>query len=64
MIVGVIFIGLGLVVVMPHFGIFGLAWTAIAGVITAYHAYNFFSSRGLSTYEVTIEQERMDRRQR
>jgi membrane-bound ClpP family serine protease len=60
MIVGAIFIVLGLTLVMPIFGIFGLAWTAIAGAITLYHTYNFFSKRGLSTYEVNIEPERVN----
>jgi hypothetical protein len=58
MIVGAIFAVLGLAVIMPNFGIVGLAWTAIAGVITAYHGFNFFSTRGLPTYEVNIERER------
>lgn len=64
MLVGVIFVVLGLVLVMPNFGIFGLAWTAIAGAITFYHAYNFFSKRGISTYEVNIDSERSDNIQR
>jgi len=64
MIVGAIFVVLGLVFVLPNLGIFGLAWTAIAVVITIYHGYNFFSSRGVSTYEVNIEPTRSDRSRR
>jgi hypothetical protein len=60
MIAGAIFVALGLFLVMPNFGLFGLAWTAIAAVITAYHGYNFFCNRGISTYEVNIEQKPPD----
>ncbi len=60
MIVGLIFVGLGLAVIMPNFGIVGLAWTVIAGAITFYHAYNFFSTRGISTYEINVEQKKSD----
>jgi hypothetical protein len=55
MVVGAIFVVLGLVFVTPNFGIFGLAWTAVAAVITLYHGYNFFSTRGISTYEVNVK---------
>lgn len=51
---GFIFVVLGLTVIMPLFGIFGLAWTAVAGCIALYHAYNFFSPRGVSAYEVNV----------
>jgi hypothetical protein len=61
MIVGGVLVVLGLVLVMPIFGIFGLVWTALAGAITLYHGYNFFSTRGISTYEVTIEPKKSDR---
>lgn len=45
---------------MPQFGLIGLAWTAIAGVITFYHAYNFFSTHGISTYEIDVDQNPSD----
>ena len=64
MIVGAIFIALGLVFITPNFGIFGLAWTAVAAVITLYHGYNFFSPRGVSTYEVNVEPTEPDDRRR
>ena len=60
MIVGLIFIGLGVAFVMPHVSLIGLAWTAIAGAITFYHAYNFFSTRGISTYEINVDQNPSD----
>jgi len=59
-IVGLIFVGLGVAFVMPLFGLIGLAWTAIAGAITFYHAYNFFSRRGISTYEINVDQNLSD----
>jgi hypothetical protein len=55
MVVGGLFILLGVAVVIPTFGAFGLVWTAVAGVIALYYAYNFFSSRGLSTYQLDVE---------
>jgi hypothetical protein len=55
MVVGSLFIFLGIAVVVPTFGAFGLLWTAVAGVITLFYAYNFFSSRGVSAYEVNVE---------
>ena len=52
---GVIFIILGVTMVIPVFGLFGLFWTAMAGVLTFFFAFNFFSRRGLSTYEIEVD---------
>jgi hypothetical protein len=60
MIVGGLLVVLGIVLVMPNFGICGLTWTALAGAITVYHGYDFFSTRGISTYEVYIEPKQSD----
>ena len=55
MVVGGLFVLLGLVLIVPLFGVFGLVWTAVAAAIALYHAYNFFSDRGISTYEVNVD---------
>ena len=55
MVVGSLFVLLGIAVIVPTFGAFGLLWTAVAGAIALFYAYNFFSSRGVSTYEVNVE---------
>jgi hypothetical protein len=55
MLTGGLFVVLGLAVVLPLFGAFGLVWTLFAGLITLYHAYNFFSTRGLPTYQVDVD---------
>jgi hypothetical protein len=51
MVVGGLFVLLGLGVIAPLFGALGLVWTAVAGAI----AYNFFSDRGVSAYEVNVD---------
>ena len=55
MIVGGIFLVLGVTIVIPTFGAFGLLWTAGAGAISVFYAYNFFSHRGVSIYQMDID---------
>jgi hypothetical protein len=55
LVVGGLFVVLGIAVVVPTFGAFGLLWTAVAGVIALFYAYNLFSRRGLSAYEVDVQ---------
>src|SRR4051812_14108233 len=55
MVVGSLFVLLGIAVIVPTFGAFGLLWTAVAGAITLFHAYNVFSRRGVSAYELNVE---------
>ena len=54
--VGIIFVLLGCVVVIPTFGAFGIIWTAIAGMITFTHYKNAFSEDGVATHEIIIEE--------
>ena len=54
-VVGVIFVFLGCVMVIPTFGAFGLLWTAIAGIIAFSHFKNGFSEDGVATHEIIIE---------
>ena len=53
--VGIAFCLIGLFMVIPVFGLFGIFWTAIAVVITVSNGINAFSEKGLSTHEIIIE---------
>jgi len=55
MIMGIIFVLIGLFMAIPTAGIFGIFWTLIAVVITCYQAYNFFSDKGVASWEVNID---------
>src|SRR5262249_28342893 len=55
LVVGVLFVMLGLAVIPPLFGPFGLLWTVVAAVIALCHGYNLFSRRGAPAYEVDVE---------
>jgi len=55
MIVGIIFVFIGLFVAIPGFGVFGVFWTLIAAGITAYQAYNFFGDKGVASWEIDMD---------
>lgn len=55
--VGIVFCLIGLVVVIPAVGAFGLIWTAMAVIITAANGINAFSGRGISSHEIIIDDE-------
>jgi hypothetical protein len=57
MIAGILFVGLGLAVIIPMFGPFGIIWTLFAVVITVYFAINVFSERGLAHTEIDVERD-------
>lgn len=52
---GLIFCVIGLFVVIPVFGGFGILWTLVAAVITVFHGVNLFSEKGIASYQVSIE---------
>ena len=52
---GIVFVLIGLTVVVPSFGLFGLFWTAVAVVITVQSYLNAFTEKGVPTHEVIIE---------
>jgi hypothetical protein len=54
MLAGGIFVVLGLTVIVPIFGAFGVVWTCVAALITLFYAFNFFSAKGVSTYEIDV----------
>ncbi len=56
MVVGIIFCLIGLVMVIPTFGLFGLFWTAIAVAITVTNGINAFSEKGVPTHEIYVDE--------
>lgn len=52
---GVVFVGIGLLFVLPTFGAFGVPWTAVAFVITVCHGINTFSRRGIAQHVVDFD---------
>lgn len=59
--VGAIFVVIGVVMVIPIFGLFGVLWTLIAVGITAMNAYQAFG-KGYAGPEITIEEDEEPRR--
>jgi hypothetical protein len=55
LIVGIVFVGIGVGIVIPQGGAFGVFWTLVAVAITGYHAVNLFSERGLAHEIVDID---------
>lgn len=55
LIVGIAFVILGVVVVIPIFGPFGILWTAVAGFIAFSHYKNAYSEEGMPTHEIIID---------
>jgi hypothetical protein len=53
---GLIMIGIGVFLVIPNLGAFGVLWTLIAVAMTGYNLFNVFSARGIATQEIDIEE--------
>lgn len=58
--VGLGFCGIGIFLVMPTMGVFGVLWTGMAAAITVMNGINAFSDRGVSSHEILIEEDRLD----
>ena len=54
--VGLVFVGIGLFVVIPTFGPFGIFWTLIAVAITVTNGVNAFGKKGVASHEIIIEE--------
>ena len=52
---GLIFVGIGLFVVIPTFGPFGIFWTLIAVAITVTNGVNAFGKKGVASHEIVVE---------
>ena len=55
LVMGIIFIGIGMFVVIPAAGPFGVVWTLAAVAVTVYSAVNVFSEHGISHQVVEFE---------
>jgi cytochrome c-type biogenesis protein CcmH/NrfG len=55
MVVGIVFVCIGLFVAIPMAGAFGVFWTLVAVAITIFSAMNVFSPRGLAHTEIEVE---------
>lgn len=53
--VGIVFILIGCLVVIPTFGPFGIFWTAVAGFIAYSNYKNAYSEEGMATHEIVID---------
>ena len=56
-VVGLAFVLVGLVMVVPTFGPFGLLWTAGAAAITVINGLNAFGKKGVPTMEIYSEED-------
>ncbi len=54
-VVGIVFVFLGVIVVIPTFGIFGIFWTILAGLVVFGNYKNGFTDKGVATHEIIIE---------
>ena len=55
-IAGIIFCLIGVFVVIPTLGVFGVVWTAFAGLIAYSHYRNGFTDKPINTKEIEIEE--------
>lgn len=55
-IAGIIFCLIGVFVVIPTFGLFGVVWAAFAGLIAYSHYRNGFTDKPINTQEIEIEE--------
>ena len=56
-VMGIVFVLIGLFMVVPVFGLFGLLWTGMAVVITVVNGLNAFGKKGVPTMEIYSEEE-------
>lgn len=54
-VVGIVFVFLGVIVVIPTFGMFGIFWTILAGLVVFGNYKNGFTDKGVATHEIIIE---------
>ena len=52
---GIVFCFIGLFVVIPTFGPFGMLWTLFAVIMTVVSGVNAFSDKGIASHEITID---------
>lgn len=54
---GLLFCLIGIFMVIPIFGVFGIFWTLMAVIITALSGINAFSDKGMASHEIIIDEE-------
>ena len=59
-IMGVVFVFIGIFVAIPNAGLFGIFWTFMAAVITFANFINAFSEEGIASHEIIIDDEVLD----
>ena len=52
---GILFCFIGIFVIIPVFGLFGIAWTLMAVIITITNAVNAFTDKGVTSHEIIID---------
>ena len=55
-VVGVVFCLIGLFMVVPTFGLFGIFWTAVAGYITYVNYRNGFTDKQIDSHVIEIDE--------
>ena len=53
--VGILFCFIGIFVIIPVFGLFGIVWTLMAVIITITNAVNAFTDKGVTSHEIIID---------
>ena len=53
---GLCFCALGVFVIIPRAGAFGIIWTLLAVVITVVNAINTFTSNGITIHEIIVDE--------
>ena len=56
-VVGILFVILGITIVIPMFGLFGILWTVMAGFGVFFHYKNAFTEKGMATHEIVVEED-------
>lgn len=59
-IAGLLFCAIGLFVVIPVFGLFGIVWTLMAGIITFVNFRNGFTENQIDSHVIDIEEDGND----
>ena len=54
-VVGLIFVGIGLFVVIPTAGLFGIFWTLVAAAICGMNGYQVFTGKAMADREIVVE---------
>lgn len=48
----------GIIYAIPNLGVFGIVWTILAVLVTLYYAINLFTKKGLSLYQIEVEEKK------